>query len=82
MQIYRDFIDPMMRIDADVSTIAKYCIDNEISPFDLIDNKAILAAVIFRLDEWVESGEIEDLVPSLHEIMMVIDWIDRYEEEA
>lgn len=58
-----------------IHSLAIACIEEAVNPFDVFSNP-IAKAVIAELDEMVESGEIEDVVSSLDEITMVIDWIE------
>lgn len=58
-----------------INSLAIACIEEAVNPFDVFSNP-IAKAVIAELDEMVENGEIEDVVSSLDEIIMVIDWIE------
>lgn len=63
------------RTECIVHSLAVSCIAEADNPFDVFSNP-IAKAVIAELDRMVENGEIEDVVSSLDEIMMVIDWIE------
>lgn len=58
-----------------INSLAIACIEEAVNPFDVFSN-SIAKAVIAELDAMVENGEIEDVVSSLDEIIMVIDWIE------
>ena len=58
-----------------INSLAIACIEEAVNPFDEFSN-SIAKAVIAELDAMVENGEIEDVVSSLDEIIMVIDWIE------
>ena len=58
-----------------INSLAIACIEEAVNPFDVFSNP-IAKAVIAELDAMVENGEIEDVVSSLDEIVMVINWIE------
>ena len=67
--------DLAMITECNVHCLAVSCIREADNPFDIF-HAPIAKAVIAELDRLVENGEIEDIVSSLDEIIMVIDWIE------
>lgn len=63
------------RAERNIHSLAVMCIVEADNPFDVFSSP-VAKAVIAELDRLVESGEIEDVVSSLEEITMVIDWIE------